>query len=65
MRCVDGEGREVPNGELGEITIRGHNVMKGCFKRPDATAESIRGGWFYTGDVAYKDDDGFSSSKIA
>ena len=59
MRCVDGEGREVPNGELGEITIRGHNVMKGYYKRPDATAESIRGGWFYTGDVAYKDDDGF------
>ncbi len=59
MRCVDSEGREVPNGELGEITIRGHNVMKGYYKRADATAESIRGGWFYTGDVAYKDEDGF------
>jgi long-chain acyl-CoA synthetase len=59
MRCVDGEGREVPNGDLGEITIRGHNVMKGYYKRADATAESIRGGWFYTGDVAYKDDEGF------
>lgn len=59
MRCVDSESREVPNGELGEIAIRGHNVMKGYYKRADATAESIRNGWFYTGDVAYKDDDGF------
>ncbi len=59
MRCVDAEGRDVPDGELGEIVIRGHNVMKGYYKRPDATAESIRGGWFYTGDVAYKDADGY------
>jgi long-chain acyl-CoA synthetase len=59
MRCVDAEGKEVPAGELGEIVIRGHNVMKGYYKRPDATAESIRGGWFYTGDVAYKDADGY------
>jgi long-chain acyl-CoA synthetase len=59
MRCVDVEGREVPVGELGEIVVRGHNVMKGYYQRPDATAESIRGGWFYTGDVAYKDADGF------
>jgi long-chain acyl-CoA synthetase len=59
MRCVDSEGRDVPTGELGEIVIRGHNVMKGYYKRSDATAESIRGGWFYTGDVAYKDDEGY------
>lgn len=60
MRCVDTEGREVPNGELGEIQIRGHNVMKGYYKRPDATAEAISPeGWFSTGDVAYRDDDGF------
>ena len=60
MRCVDGEGREAPNGELGEIQIRGHNVMKGYYKRPDATAEAISPeGWFSTGDVAYRDDDGF------
>jgi long-chain acyl-CoA synthetase len=59
MRCVDPEGRDAPTGELGEIVIRGHNVMKGYYKRPDATAESIRGGWFYTGDVAYKDEDGY------
>jgi long-chain acyl-CoA synthetase len=59
MRCVDAEGREVMVGELGEIVIRGHNVMKGYYKRPDATAESIKGGWFYTGDVAYKDENGY------
>ncbi|MBK9710839.1 MAG: long-chain fatty acid--CoA ligase [Kouleothrix sp.] len=59
MRCVDAEGREVPTGELGEIAIRGHNVMKGYYKRPDANAEALRGGWFYTGDVAYKDADGY------
>jgi long-chain acyl-CoA synthetase len=59
MRCVDSEGQDVPAGELGEIVIRGHNVMKGYYKRSDATAESIRGGWFYTGDVAYKDEDGY------
>ena len=59
MRCVDADGKEAPVGELGEIVIRGHNVMKGYYKRPDATAEAIRGGWFYTGDVAYKDEEGF------
>jgi long-chain acyl-CoA synthetase len=59
MRCLDSEGREVPAGELGEIVIRGHNVMKGYYKRSDATAEAIKGGWFYTGDVAYKDEDGY------
>lgn len=59
MRCVDSQGRDAPEGELGEIVIRGHNVMKGYYKRPDATAESIKGGWFYTGDVAYKDAAGF------
>jgi long-chain acyl-CoA synthetase len=59
MRCVDADGKDVPVGELGEIVIRGHNVMKGYYKRPDATAEAIRGGWFYTGDVAYKDEEGF------
>ena len=59
MRCVNADGRDVPAGELGEIVIRGHNVMKGYYKRPDASAEAIRGGWFYTGDVAYVDGDGY------
>src|SRR5437763_14232103 len=48
MRCVDAAGREVPVGELGEIVIRGHNVMKGYYKRADASAEAIKDGWFFT-----------------
>jgi len=59
MRCVDADGREVPVGELGEIVIRGHNVMKGYYKRADASAEAIKDGWFFTGDVAYQDEDGY------
>jgi long-chain acyl-CoA synthetase len=49
----------VPTGELGEIVIRGHNVMKGYYKRPEATAEAIRSGWFHTGDLARVDEDGY------
>jgi long-chain acyl-CoA synthetase len=59
MKLVDAEGRTPPDGELGEIAIRGHNVMKGYYKRPDATAEAIRDGWFHSGDVAYRDADGY------
>ncbi len=59
MCCVDTEGRDVPAGEPGAIVIRSHNVMKGCYKRPDATAQSNRARWFYIGDVAHNDEDGY------
>jgi long-chain acyl-CoA synthetase len=60
MKAIDDDGGEVPQGEPGEIAIRGHNVMKGYWERPDATAEAIDGdGWFKTGDVATVDDEGY------
>jgi len=49
----------VPEGEVGEIAIRGHNVMKGYWRRVDATAEAIPDGWFRSGDLARMDDDGY------
>ncbi len=59
MRLVDGDGKDVPPGEVGEIAIRGHNVMKGYWRRPEATAEAIPDGWFRSGDLARMDDDGY------
>ncbi len=59
MKLIDENGAEVAAGEIGEIAIRGHNVMKGYWRRPDATAEAIDGdGWFTTGDLARVDDQG-------
>ncbi|MEU9742635.1 long-chain fatty acid--CoA ligase [Micromonospora chersina] len=59
MRLVDADWSEVPEGEQGEIAIRGHNVMKGYHGRPEATAEVLRDGWFRTGDIARRDEDGY------
>jgi len=59
MRIVDEDGADVPAGSRGEIVIRGPNVMKGYWRRPDATAEVMRDGWFRTGDVGVMDDDGY------
>lgn len=59
MKAVDDAGNEVAVGEVGEIVIRGHNVMKGYWGKPDATAAVMRGGWFHTGDLAKVDDDGY------
>jgi long-chain acyl-CoA synthetase len=59
MKVVDDNDNELPPGEVGEIVIRGHNVMKGYWKRPDATAEVMRGGWLHTGDMARMDEDGY------
>jgi len=59
MRIVDSDGSEVPAGEVGEIVIRGHNVMKGYWAKPEATAEAMTGGWLHTGDLARVDDGGY------
>jgi long-chain acyl-CoA synthetase len=60
MQVWDDEGNELPQGEVGEIVIRGHNVMKGYWKKPGATAAAIdEDGWFRSGDMARVDDDGY------
>jgi long-chain acyl-CoA synthetase len=59
MRLIDDDWNTVPDGEIGEIAIRGHNVMKGYWGKPEATAEAIKDGWFRTGDMARVDDDGY------
>jgi long-chain acyl-CoA synthetase len=59
MRVVDEEDGELPDGESGEIVMRGENVFKGYFKNEEATARAFRGGWFHTGDVGYRDTEGF------
>ncbi|CAG0948339.1 long-chain acyl-CoA synthetase [Myxococcaceae bacterium] len=58
MAIVDEEGRPLSDGEPGEIVIRGHNIMKGYWKRPDATKDAIRNGWFHSGDIGIRDADG-------
>lgn len=59
VKCVDENDVEVAPGERGEIVIRGSNVMKGYYKRPEATAEAFRNGWFHTGDIGAFDADGY------
>jgi long-chain acyl-CoA synthetase len=59
MKVVDENRNEVAQGEVGEIAIKGHNIMKGYWNRPDATQEAIVDGWFFSGDLAYVDQDGF------
>ena len=59
MKLVNLDGTDTAPGEIGEIAIRGENVMKGYWRRPDATAEAIPDGWFRTGDLATVDEDGY------
>ena len=61
VRVVDEQDKALPPGpeNIGEIVIRGHNVMKAYYRRPEQTADACRGGWFHTGDLAYADEDGY------
>jgi long-chain acyl-CoA synthetase len=60
MKLVDDNGKTITEPMVpGEICIKGHNVMKGYYKRPEATAESIKHGWFSTGDIAHRDAEGY------
>jgi acyl-CoA synthetase (AMP-forming)/AMP-acid ligase II len=59
VRIVDEDGHDVALGENGEIVARGERLMKGYWNREEATRETLRGGWLYTGDLGYWDDEGF------
>ena len=59
MKIVDANGMEVPPGKLGEILVRGPNVMFGYWNRPFETAQVIKNGWFHTGDIGRMDEDGY------
>jgi long-chain acyl-CoA synthetase len=59
VRVVDEDGNDVPQGDLGEIVIRGHNVMKGYYQKPEATAEAFHHGWFHSGDIGRFDEEGY------
>lgn len=59
IKIMDEEGRELPVGEKGEIVIKGENVMAGYWKNPESTADTVRNGWLYTGDMGYMGEDNF------
>jgi len=59
VKLVNDEGETVPVGEKGELLYKGHNVMKGYYKNPEATTKTIENGWLHSGDIAVEDDDGF------
>lgn len=59
VKLVDESGNEVPVGEKGELLYRGHNVTKGYYKKPEINKIVLKGGWLHSGDVAFKDEDGY------
>ncbi|MBU7006246.1 long-chain-fatty-acid--CoA ligase [Phosphitispora fastidiosa] len=58
-RIIDETGRDVPRNTPGELLFKGRNVMRGYYNLPEATAEALRDGWMYTGDIGYMDDEGY------
>lgn len=59
LRICDDKGNELPQGEKGEIVVKGENVMVGYWRNENATKDALRDGWLYTGDLGYLDSDGF------
>ncbi len=59
LKVVDAEGKELPNGQVGELWIKGPNVVKEYWRKPEATAETFSHGWLHSGDLARIDDEGF------
>jgi len=57
VRVVDDQDRPLPVGEVGEIVVRGPNVFKGYYKRPEVNEQVLKGGWLHTGDLGYYDED--------
>jgi acyl-CoA synthetase (AMP-forming)/AMP-acid ligase II len=56
---VDDSGQETTPWEMGEVIMRGGHIMKGYWQNEEASAETLRGEWLHTGDIAYRDEDGF------
>ena len=63
VRVVDGDGNDLPGGATGEVVVRGDSVMAGYWRNPEATAQALRGGWLWTGDLGALDGDGFLTLK--
>ncbi|CAL7959592.1 hypothetical protein GAMM_110011 [Gammaproteobacteria bacterium] len=59
LKIVNENGKEVDSGETGEIVVKGCNIMLGYLNKPQETEEVLKDGWLYTGDVAFKDPDGY------
>jgi len=59
IKIIDQNGEELPTGEVGEVIARGPQIMKGYFKKPKATEQKIKDGWYYTGDLGRFDEDGY------
>lgn len=59
VKIVDEHGKEVPPGEIGEVVLAGEGIMKGYYKDEEKTAETVKNGWLYTGDLARRDEDGY------